>query len=93
MRARLLAYLDSEDVVSLASTPEQNQYVRVTALEERLDELPFTPEVEDATATQSRLKGLLIWQFAFDYAANSWRARRELNTVSDAIDRAERMAK
>lgn len=92
MRTRYQAYLESEDLVALASTPEQNQFVRVTALEEQLDELPFTPEVEEATETQSRLKGLLIWQFAFDYAANSWRARRELKTVSDAIDRAERMA-
>ncbi|MDH3451778.1 MAG: hypothetical protein OEN20_05105 [Gammaproteobacteria bacterium] len=92
MRARLRAYLESQDIVGLASTPQQNQYARLTALEEKLDELPYTPEVEDATLHQSRLKGLLIWQFTFDYAANSWRARRELNTVSDAIDRAERMA-
>jgi len=92
MRARLRDYLESEDIVALASTPEQEQYARLTALEEKLDELPFTPEVEDATSSQSRLKGLLIWQFTFDYAVNSWRARSELNAVSDAIDRAEWLA-
>jgi tetratricopeptide (TPR) repeat protein len=74
LRARLRGYLESEDIVALASTPQQDQYARLTALEEKLDELPYTPEVEDATLTQS------------------WRARRELNTVSDAIDRAERLA-
>ncbi len=84
-------YLESEDLVAVAPTPQQEQYERISALEERLDELPYSPEVEEATLLQSRLKGVLIWQLHVDYAANSWRSRRELNAVDAAINRAERL--
>lgn len=92
LSGRLRGFLESEDVVAVAPSAQQDQYARVTSLEERLDELPFTPEVEEATVTQSRLKGLLIWDLTFDYAANSWRSRSELNAVDAAINRAERLA-
>lgn len=91
-QARLRGYLESQDMAALATTPEQSRYARLTELEERLDELPYTPEVEDAILKQSRLQGLMIWQFTFDYAANSWRAQSEINAVTAAIDRAERLA-
>ncbi len=62
----------------LASPEESRQWQQLTTIDERLAQLPDTPDTAELRLKQQLLHGILIWQFQGDYKSRLWRTRKQL---------------
>jgi len=78
-----------EDPVGLATHQEAAQWYALVELEQRLEGLPDTDQVNHLREKQQRLKGVLLWQLSTDYKPRLWNARQRMNELEQGISKAQ----
>ncbi|HHQ14600.1 MAG TPA: tetratricopeptide repeat protein [Chromatiales bacterium] len=75
------------NVLGVATAAEQDQWRRLTALEQ--SPVWGLPQTSEARARQRVLKGLLLWDMDKDYRFRVWQQQRELAALDSALARAD----
>ena len=88
---KLQVILDSEDTLAAASVGQQQVYARLDAIEEKLEDLPPSPDTDDAWDKLQLLKGLVLWQLTYDYPDQQWKLRKSLKQTDAALRRTEKL--
>ena len=78
-----------EDPVRLATSAETAHWQTLAEVEQRLQGLPDTDQVNHLREKQQRLKGVLLWQLSTDYKPRLWNARQRIHELEQDISKAQ----
>ncbi|MGE3531356.1 MAG: tetratricopeptide repeat protein [Steroidobacteraceae bacterium] len=91
LEARLNAVEQQEDAVTLATTSEQANWRRVTALEDALRHADASDVAVAEMQDKTRLmRGVLYWDMNASYKARLWRQKKEMRELAVATKEARR---
>ncbi len=91
MESRLSAIERDEDVVALATSAEQTNWRRVTAVQEVLRTADSSDvAVADMQDKARLLQGVLYWDMSASYKARLWREKKEVRELTVATKEARR---
>lgn len=85
LASRLASIEAGRDVAGLGTGEEQDQWQRLTALEQEPGFAAADPELR---ARHRLLKGVLLWNLDRDYKLRLWQSRRQLADLDQALARA-----
>ncbi|MCO6413142.1 MAG: hypothetical protein J5I92_10395 [Thiogranum sp.] len=88
LQVRLQEQTTRGDPLGLASSSEKQQWEKLDSVQARLRALPAEPRFRDMLDRATWLRGILYWQIQSDYRARLWGARKQLDTLKQAVDEA-----
>jgi hypothetical protein len=89
LESRLKAVERTRDAVALATPLQQQQWQKLTAVEDRLALLPPGERADALHAKQRFLKGLLQWDLDRDYKARLWTEKKSLMQLDLELRKAQ----